>query len=437
MDFKNLLSKFNLKSEQEDFTVIHETVEKGIYFKSTNLWILIFAILIACVGLNVNSTAVVIGAMLISPIMGPILGAGYSLATYDFLLLRKSLVNFGFAVFSGLFASTIYFLITPISEAHSELLARTQPNIYDVLIAFFGGLAGIVAISSKQKGNVIPGVAIATALMPPLCTAGYGLATGTWNYFFGAFYLFTINSVFIATATLITARLLKYPKHTFAGKKTKKSTNRWVSIIVTLTLVPSVYFGYVMIKQENFNQSANSFIRNESLIEGDYLLKSDIDPASKTIKLIYGGRLIPESVKEEVIAKARFYALKGAKITIQQGFSMEEDQKNILAMSSQEAEINRLREELARALQLQDSIKMETKLGKQLLTELKPLFPEISYCGTANQVVYNDSLKVLDYFSLFLGTSDVKKTNTERPKIEKWLRSRLSIDSVKIYIEEN
>lgn len=436
MDLKNLLAKFNLKSEQEDFAIIHETVEKGIYFKSTNLWILIFAILIACVGLNVNSTAVVIGAMLISPIMGPILGAGYSLATYDFLLLRKSLVNFGFAVFSGLFASTIYFLITPISEAHSELLARTQPNIYDVLIAFFGGLAGIVAISSKQKGNVIPGVAIATALMPPLCTAGYGLATGTWNYFFGAFYLFTINSVFIATATLITARLLKYPKHAFAGKETKISTNRWVSIIVTLTLVPSIYFGYVMIKQENFNQSANSFIRNESLIEGDYLLKSDIDPASKSIKLIYGGRLIPESVKEEVIAKARFYSLEGARITIQQGFSMEEDQKNIMAMSSQETEINRLREELARALQRQDSLKQETKLGKQLLTELKPLFPEIGYCGTANQVVYNDSLKSINYFSLFLGTTDLKKTNEARPKIEKWLRSRLGVDSVKIYIEK-
>src|SRR5690606_38047795 len=143
----------------------------------TNLWILIFAILIACVGLNVNSTAVIIGAMLISPLMGPILGMGYGLATYDFNLFRKSLINFGFAVASGLVASTLYFMVTPSGEAHSELLARTQPNIYDVIIALAGGLAGIVAISSKQKGNVIPGVAIATALMPPLCTAGYGLAT--------------------------------------------------------------------------------------------------------------------------------------------------------------------------------------------------------------------------------------------------------------------
>src|SRR5690606_22002431 len=200
------------------------------------------------------------------------------------------------AVFSGLLASTLYFMITPISEAHSELLARTQPNIYDVLIAFFGGLAGIIAVSSKQKGNVIPGVAIATALMPPLCTAGYGLATGTWNYFFGAFYLFAINSVFIATATLITVRLMKYPKFRFASEDAKKSTNKWVSIIVTITMLPAIYFGYVLVTQENFNRNANAFIRNESYIEGDYLLKSEVDPAAKTIRLIYGGKLIPDSV---------------------------------------------------------------------------------------------------------------------------------------------
>ncbi|MBK1440253.1 TIGR00341 family protein [Parapedobacter sp. ISTM3] len=242
MNIQRLSEKFNIKSEQEDFDIIHDTVEKGIYFKGTNLWILIFAIVIACVGLNVNSTAVVIGAMLISPLMGPILGVGYSLATYDFRLLRRSLTNFGFAVGSSLAASTLYFLATPLSEAHSELLARTQPNIYDVVIALVGGLAGIVALSSKQKGNVIPGVAIATALMPPLCTAGYGLATGTWNYFFGAFYLFTINTVFIAVATLMTVRFLNYPIWHGVDESTKKIANRWVSVIATVTILPSLYF---------------------------------------------------------------------------------------------------------------------------------------------------------------------------------------------------
>ncbi|WP_436832266.1 DUF389 domain-containing protein [Parapedobacter sp. DT-150] len=435
MNIQTILEKFSLKSEREAFDVIHDVVERGIYFRGTNLWILIFAILIACVGLNVNSTAVIIGAMLISPLMGPILGVGYSLATYDFKLLRRSLANFGFAVASSLGASTLYFLISPLSEAHSELLARTQPNIYDVFIALAGGLAGIMALSSKQKGNVIPGVAIATALMPPLCTAGYGLATGTWNFFFGAFYLFTINTVFIAAATLVTVRFLKYPIWHKTDEGTKKTANRWVSAIVTVTIVPSLYFGMVLVRQERFVQEANAFIRNETYIEGDYLLKSEIDPAKRTIRLIYGGRLIPDSVKAAVVANIRHYALKNANVTIQQGFSVDETSENLLAINSQQSEINRLRAELARTLQAQDSASRKRNLGMQLLKELKPLFPEIQTCGTADQLIYDDSLHAHAYFSLFVGSSDPEKTIADREKLEAWFRSRLSSDSVKVYIE--
>lgn len=435
MDTNKLLEKFNIKSEQEDFDVIHDAVEKGIYFKGTNLWILIFAILIACVGLNMNSTAVVIGAMLISPLMGPILGVGYGLATYEFRLLRKSLLNFGFAVLTGLLTSTVYFLITPINEVHSELLARTQPNIYDVIIALAGGLAGIIALSSKQKGNVLPGVAIATALMPPLCTAGYGLATGNWNYFFGAFYLFAINTVFIATATMITVRILNYPKWEYAHEGLKKSANRWVGIIVIVTMLPSIYFGYIFVSQAKFSLHANSYIRNETYIEGDYLLKSEVDPAKKTLKLIYGGKLIPDSVKMEVIKKSKHYAIEGAEITIQQGFSVEEDKKNVLAMSSQESEINNLRAELANSLAVRDSLNKAHELGKQLLAELQPLYPEIYSCGTANQIIYNDSTKIGNYFSLYLGTTNTKKTQLDKTKIENWLRSRVGVDSVKVFLE--
>jgi len=172
-----LLQWFDLRSEMESYDTIHENIESGIVFRGTNLWVLMFAIVVASVGLNMNSTAVIIGAMLISPLMGPINGMGYSLATYDFQLFRRSLKNFSFAVGVSLLTSALYFLLSPLNEAHSELLARTSPTIYDVIIALFGGLAGIVAMSSRLKGNVIPGVAIATALMPPICTAGYGLAT--------------------------------------------------------------------------------------------------------------------------------------------------------------------------------------------------------------------------------------------------------------------
>ncbi len=196
---KNLIAKlsvwFDLRSEMEDYNSIHQEIEKGIIFKGTNLWILMFAIVVASVGLNMNSTAVIIGAMLISPLMGPINGMGYSLATYDFPLFKRSIKNFTYAVIVSLLTSSIYFLITPLNEAHSELLARTSPSIYDVIIALFGGLAGIVAMSSKLKGNVIPGVAIATALMPPICTAGYGLATLQFNFFFGALYLFLTSTL--------------------------------------------------------------------------------------------------------------------------------------------------------------------------------------------------------------------------------------------------
>ncbi|MBP7470388.1 MAG: DUF389 domain-containing protein, partial [Flavobacterium sp.] len=183
----------NLHQGEEDKNKVLENVLSNISFRGSNLWILACAIIIASVGLNVNSTAVIIGAMLISPLMGPILGAGFSLGIYDFELFKKSLKNLAIATVVSLLTSTFYFYVSPFKETQSELLARTSPNIYDVLIAFFGGLVGVIAITRVEKGNPIPGVAIATALMPPLCTAGYGLAIGNYKYFFGALFLYTIN----------------------------------------------------------------------------------------------------------------------------------------------------------------------------------------------------------------------------------------------------
>lgn len=190
-----------------------------------------------------NSTAVIIGAMLISPLMGPINGMGYSIATYDFALFRKSIKNFSFAIIASILASTAYFALSPVSTAHSELLARTSPTIYDVLIALFGGLAGIVAICSKQKGNVIPGVAIATALMPPLCTAGYGLATAQFNFFFGALYLFTINTIFIAMASVWISQLLKFPIRTIVDESQKTKINRIITFVILIVFLPSLFLG--------------------------------------------------------------------------------------------------------------------------------------------------------------------------------------------------
>jgi len=239
---KKVLHFFNLDAELDNPDFVYEEIKKGIVFKGTNLWILIFAVIVASIGLNMNSTAVIIGAMLISPLMGPINGIGFSLATYDFDLFKRSVKNFSFAILSSLAASTAYFLLSPISTAHSELLARTSPTIYDVLIALFGGSAGIVAINSKQKGNVIPGVAIATALMPPLCTAGYGIAIGQLNFFFGAFYLFTINTIFIAISSLWITRIIKFPIRNIIENTKRKKIKKIINAIVIIVFFTKCIF---------------------------------------------------------------------------------------------------------------------------------------------------------------------------------------------------
>ncbi|HNW21381.1 MAG TPA: TIGR00341 family protein, partial [Bacteroidales bacterium] len=211
--YYKFLNHFKLTHQLEDPNSIYNQISEGVNFKGTNLWILMCSTLVCSVGLNMNSTAVVIGAMLISPLLGPINGIGYSIAVYDIKLFKKSLNNFLFAIITAFLSATLYFIITPISTAQTELLARTSPTIYDVLIALFGGTAGIIAMSTKTKGTVIPGVAIATALMPPLCTAGYGLATLQVSFLFGALYLFTINAVFIPLVALLVSKLLKFPIH--------------------------------------------------------------------------------------------------------------------------------------------------------------------------------------------------------------------------------
>jgi len=209
-----LRDRFDLGEDSALQDEVVDNICRGVDFRGTNLWVLIFATFVASLGLNVNSTAVIIGAMLISPLMGPIMGMGLSVGINDFDLLKRSVRNFGFMVLVSILTSTLYFVVSPLSGAQSELLARTVPTTYDVLIAFFGGLAGIVAQSRRDRtSTVIPGVAIATALMPPLCTAGYGLATLQLNYFLGAFYLFFINTVFIAIATFVVVRFLKYRRH--------------------------------------------------------------------------------------------------------------------------------------------------------------------------------------------------------------------------------
>ena len=429
-----VIDKFKLHREKENFRDVIESIYNGVEFKGTNLWVLVFAIFIASLGLNVNSPAVVIGAMLISPLMGPIMGLGLGMAINDLTLLKKAGYNYLFAAGVGLLTSTIYFAISPINDAHSEILARTSPNIYDVLIAFFGGLAGIIATSSKLKGNVIPGVAIATALMPPLCTAGYGLATWQLDYFLGAFYLFLINTVFIALATLITARLLKFPFKVHPDEKEKTRVNRIVYAIAIVTLLPSIYFGYDIVQKNRFQKEANQFVENEAVFPNNFLLKKNIDPNSKEITLTYGGLLIKDTAISLLKSKLKNYDLANCNLKIQQGFSYlnetskNNDKDNLLsnALSEKAKQIELLSYKL-------DSIYKQNDLSKQIYKEIKAQYPSVENMILQPSTLINDSIQK----NVWISNIKLKeKLNTdEKTKVTNWLKVRIDAEQIFVNFE--
>ncbi len=435
LTIRKVIDYFSLDDELENQDLVYEEIRKGVIFKGTNLWILIFAIVVASVGLNVNSTAVIIGAMLISPLMGPINGMGYSIATYDFELFRTSVKNFTFAIIASLCASATYFALSPVSTAHSELLARTSPTIYDVLIALFGGLAGIVAICSKQKGNVIPGVAIATALMPPLCTSGYGIATLQFDFFFGAIYLFTINTIFIAIASVLLSRILKFPIRNVVDERKKKKINQAITVLITIVILPSIFFGYKLVKQENFQQKANTYISNVSSFEGNYLLKSDINVKNNTIKLVYGGFKLSDNQKNSIIARAKDFKLDDATIMIEQGLSYKDiDDKNLelIKLKEQIFDLNNL---IAKKNFEIDSIAGKQKLGYVMLNEANAFFPQIKGCLFSESLFYYDTSQTPVKIPIVVFKSQGAINANDKIKIHNWLKQKLNNNLVKVYYE--
>jgi uncharacterized hydrophobic protein (TIGR00271 family) len=431
----NILDYFKLKEEKEDFSIIVENIDKGVSFKGTNLWILVFAIFIASLGLNVNSTAVIIGAMLVSPLMGPIIGLGLGMAINDLSLLKRATFNYLFAAAVSLATSTVFFLLSPLNEAHSEILARTSPNVYDVFIALFGGLAGILAIASKQKGNVLPGVAIATALMPPLCTAGYGLATLKFNYFFGALYLFLINTVFIALATLITVRVMKFPLKHLPDKKEEVKAERIILVIVLLTLIPSIYFAYDIVQQDRFQQHANEFIANEAVFPNDYLLQRNIDLKSKSITLTYGGQFIEEKEISLLKSKLPQYNLEKATLEVRQGFAYLDEKKDDAQATQLNAAIGE-REKQIHFLKLKvDSVNSLNQLGQQIYRELKAQLPSIQSSILQKGIITTGSEENKIAWIVII-KSGKSVARSERKKIEQWLKARLNTSDLVIYFND-
>lgn len=422
--------RFNLSDDKADEQVIVESIKRDVSFKGTNLWTLIFAIFIASIGLNVNSTAVIIGAMLISPLMGPIMGIGLSIGIFDFDLLKKSAINLFIAVFISVATSSLYFSITPLHDASSELLARTNPSLWDVFIALFGGLSGIVAGTRREKSNVIPGVAIATALMPPLCTAGFGIATGKWSYFFGAFYLFFINCLFICLATFIVVKNLKFHRKELASPEVEKRVSRYILVIVTLTVLPSVYLAYRIVERSIFENNADSFVKNEFHFARTQVVtqKFTTDGKQQGIELLLIGQTLPDETIDTIRKKMVDYKLKNTELIVRQGM----DAKEKIDISEIKASV--LEDVYAMQLAKEKSEKERpdvTTISLGMRDEMKVLYPGLVNFSLSQAVVLPaDTAKKADTVMLFKGRFRPNISTSERKKLQMWLQHKMATDTL-------
>ena len=339
---------FNLAHDQAHPDKIDAAIRANTRVSGTNMWVLMFAIAVASIGLNVNSTAVVIGAMLISPLMGPIVGVGYGAAVGDTALIRQAARNIIVFIAISLVTATLYFLLTPLKEAQSELLARTQPTLWDVLIAFFGGSAGIVALTRKEGGNAIPGVAIATALMPPLCTAGYGLAHGNWHYFFGAFYLFAINCVFIAFSTLLFSKLLKLPRRGLVSETKRRLHRIIITAVVLAVMIPSGYMASGLVRQELFNTKANNAIAAAQQQEGFFVLRKMVNYKERTVGLIVNGTGNAEKITTLLVTNLKAAGIKEPQVKVVYAGGSDTRIEELLASHNNSVQLqNKLEEQQA------------------------------------------------------------------------------------------
>ncbi len=320
---------FSIESNRASHADIRNTILSGSQLKGANMCILVLAIFIASIGLNMNSTSIVIGAMLISPLMGGILGIGYGIATNDLQFAKKAFAALSIEVLICLVTSTLYFVISPISTTSNELLARTYPTIWDVIIAFAGGLAGIIGITRKEKSNVIPGVAIATAIMPPLCTAGYALATWQLKYVLGALYLFFINGFFICLASIIVLRMMRIPKKRGADKQEEKKIQRNLAIVAIITIIPSIFLAYQIVTESVTNSNVQHYLADEFHYEDTQIVSSTVDIENKQIEIALIGKTLSDTQIKDLTNDLKHYHLAHMNLRITQteipeGVSQEE-----------------------------------------------------------------------------------------------------------------
>lgn len=432
---KNFIrERFNLDDDKAEEAEIVENIKRDVSFKGTNLWTLIFAIFIASIGLNVNSTAVIIGAMLISPLMGPIMGVGLAIGTNDIELLKKGIKNVTIAVIASVLTSATYFYITPLHDASSELLARTNPSLWDVFIAFFGGLAGVVAGTRKSKSNVIPGVAIATALMPPLCTAGFGLAMGLWYYFLGALYLFFINSVFICLATFLIVKHLKFHKHEFDTASNQRRVVHYIWLIVAVALLPSIYLAYRIVQRSIFEDNAQNFVQKEFHFARTQVINRSfkMDGKRQTIELLLIGQELPQTTIDSLKKRLPVYSLDSTNLIVHQGLNA----KNEIDIAQIKASI--LHDVFSQEKQADTVAVKPEKIDlplPDLRKELSSLYPDMRWYTLSQSVIVNLDSTRRDTVSVFTANFQKAFYRSERTKLAAWLKQRIPSDSVKLFIE--
>lgn len=440
---RDYLSDIVSLNDHIDTDKASQYIRSNIDFKGPNAYILAFAIVVASVGLNINSIPVIIGAMLISPLMGPIFGIGYGLGTNDTSFLKTSFKNLVVMVVISIIASGIFFLISPLElENPTELLARTNPTIYDVLIALFGGFAGIIEISRKEKGTVISGVAIATALMPPLCTAGFGLATGSLKYFAGAMYLFFINSIFIAIATFLTVKYLKFPMATFTDPTKKKRVSRWIAVLTVVIIIPSVYSAIIMIRENNFNQTAKEFISQNKELANSYIYDYGIYSHSKPpkLELFIAGEALNQQEISSLYRSAHEFGLTDDQIIISQRASS--DQKEMTDRVAIQSIYERSDQEIRKREEVISDMRKELQEYKsrelpyeQITNELMAQYPSLSDVTlTRGYSLSTDSLGRTEEIIIILSAEKtISKENLE--KLRKWLMVRLDFKNIKLLQE--
>lgn len=441
---KFLKEYLDLRKDKDNELATVESIRKGVEFKGANLWILIFAIFMASLGLNVNSTAVIIGAMLISPLMGPIMGVGLSVGLNDFELMKRSFKSFLITTLFSVTTATVFFLISPVAEGQSELLARTSPTIYDVFIALLGGLAGVTALSTKEKGNVIPGVAIATALMPPLCTAGYGLATGNLIYFFGAFYLYFINSVFISLATFLGVRVMHFQRKEFVDKNREKKVRKYIVLIAVLTMCPAVYLTVGIIQDTFFEGAANRFINEQLSFENTQVVDKKIhhDGKGREIRIVLIGQEVPEASIAIARGKMKDYKLDDTKLIVLQGMNNAAvDISSIRAMVMEDFYKNseeRLIEQKQRIVSLENSLeryKAFDELGRTIVPELKVLYPTVKSVSISHAIESVVDSARTDTVTLAVLKFGKRPDAREKEKITEWLKARTKAKRLRLIAE--